>query len=69
MERRTIRRGIMITVALLFNLLIAKAVMADTVKGSVTPWYAAWYLWAGLGIFIIVIVSIAGEGKNPNDSR
>jgi hypothetical protein len=64
MNGTMLRRGIMITVTLMLQLLIAKAVMASSGSGG-TPWYGAWYLWIGLGIFIIVIVSVTGSQKNP----
>jgi NADH:ubiquinone oxidoreductase subunit 6 (subunit J) len=71
MKSEGLKRGIIAAVVVAFNLLVANAVMADTGRNNSTPWYAAWYLWVGLGIFIIVVVSIVGasERKDPGDSR
>lgn len=57
------KRGIMIIATLLFQLVIASAVWADTGSDQNTPWYAAWYLWIGLGVFIIVIISVVGDQR------
>lgn len=65
MNRTMLKRGILIFVTLMLQLLIAKAVMAHN-GSEATPWYSAWYLWIGLGIFIIVIVSVVGGEKRPD---
>ena len=50
-------------------LLSMQAVGADAGKASSSPWYTAWYLWIGLGVFIIVLVSIVGSGNKQGNDR
>jgi hypothetical protein len=54
------RRSIItILTAVFFSLHAAGAVTGDA-DGDKAPWYAAWYLWLGLGIFIISLVAVLG---------
>ena len=67
MNGTMLKRGVMIFGTLMLQLLIAKAVVAGN-ENNATPWYAAWYLWIGLGVFIIVVVTVVGGEKNRDRS-
>lgn len=40
----------------------AQTMLTDT-SAATTPWYTAWWMWAGLILFILVLAGISNTGR------
>lgn len=45
----------------------AQAAGTELSASAHSPWYAVWYLWIALGVFIIIIVAIVGAGNKQGN--
>lgn len=64
MSRLKITPGLLLFILTgIFHLLMVTQATGSGTSPASVPWYSAWYLWIGLGICMIVLVSIAGTEK------
>lgn len=57
------RKMIVAVLTVLFLALETAGAVAANTSAPQTPWYAAWYLWIGLALFVIALVSVLGASK------
>lgn len=57
---RSGRKAIVTILTGAFPVLEAAGAAATAAPTPHKPWYAAWYLWIGLGILVIVLISVLG---------
>ena len=54
------RKKIVAILTGIFLALETAGAVAASASAPHTPWYSAWYLWIGLAIFVIALVSVLG---------
>lgn len=63
--------GVALKVVLfLFSIFLSVGAFAQQVEVNVNnqtqAWYTAWWVWVGLALFVIVLVSIVSSGRTDN---